>query len=429
MQREYSLETEALQAVREQQDAIAEKLFSEDMLAAQLGDVETFLHTSGMELLRRYLQAYLDNCTHQEPRLKAVRNSEGIDLTHCREGCQRNLESRFGTVIFRRKKYSFPGQESVFPLDAELNLPPDKYSHELRRLSANESAKQTFDDVVEFLDTMTGGHIPKRQTQELAVKASQDFEAYYEQRKFQEREDTDDLLVLQTDGKGIVMLEEDLRPSTREAAERARQAEHKPARVSGKEKSNRKRMAQVASIHSQAANVRTPEDIIKKVDEGDGDPAQERTRPRPQNKRVFASVENEQADVIGEMFAEAVRRDPDQRRPWVVLVDGAETQLNLILYCIAQCAFGAVVILDFIHVSQYVWGAAKAFFGTGTPEADTWVREQLLKILHGQAKQVAATMRQMVKKRKLSQTDRDTVTKCINYLVKQAPDILSCLER
>lgn len=160
--KKYGIETEALHAIREQQDAIVDKLFSKDMLAAQLGDVESFLHTSGMELLRRYLQAYLDNRTRQEPRLSAVRNSEGFDLTHCREGCQRNLESRFGTVIFRKKIYSLPEQGSVFPLDAELNLPPDKYSHELRRLSAKESAKQSFDDVVEFLDTMTGRHIPKR---------------------------------------------------------------------------------------------------------------------------------------------------------------------------------------------------------------------------------------------------------------------------
>lgn len=388
------------------------------MLAAQLGDVESFLHTSGMELLRRYLQAYLDNHTRQEPRLNSVRNSEGIELTHCREGCQRNLESRFGTVIVRRKKYSSPEQGSVFPLDAELNLPPDKYSHELRRLSANESAKQAFDDVVEFIDTMTGGHIPKRQTQELSVKASMDFDAYYEQRRLQDTEDTDDLLVLQTDGKGIVMHEADLRPSTREAAKRARQAAHTPARVSGKEKSNRKRMAQVASIHSQAVHVRTPEDIIRKVDEEEGDPGQKNNRPRPRNKRVFASVENEQADVIGEMLAEAVRRDPEQRRPWVVLVDGAETQLELILYYIEKCAFGAVVILDFIHVAQYVWGAARSFFGTGTTETETWVREQLLKILHGQAKQVVATMRRMAKKRELSQTGLDTVNKCVNYLVK-----------
>lgn len=119
------------------------------------------------------------------------------------------------------------------------------------------------------------------------------------------------------------------------------------------------------------------------------------------------------------MFAEAVRRDPEQRRSWVVLADGAQTQHELIQYCIAKCAFGAVVILDFIHVAQYVWGAAaRSFFGTGTPETETWVREQLLKILHGQAKEVVAMMILMTKKRELSQTGQGTVTKCVNCLVK-----------
>jgi hypothetical protein len=413
-----SLETEALQAVHELQDVITEKLFSEDLLAAHLGKVETFLHINGMELLRRYLQAYLDNRSQKELRLKSIRNSQSITLTQCREGCQRAIESRFGTVTLRRKKYSLPKQESVFPLDAELNLPPDKYSHELRRLSAKELAKQSFDDVVEFVDTMTGGHIPKRQTQELAVKVSRDFDSYYEQRQYQEPEDTEDLLVLQTDGKGIVMHEVDLRPGTRAAAERARHANQAPARVSAGVKSNRKRMAQVASIHSQAAHVRTPEEIMAKADEAEDETAKKSKPPRPQNKRVFASVEKEQADVIGEVRAEAVRRDPDQRRPWVVLVDGAETQLELILYCIAECSFNAAVILDFIHVAEYVWRAARAFFGAGSPETETWVKDQLLKILHGQAKKVASAMRKRATQRDLSGAGLDMVTKSANYLVK-----------
>jgi hypothetical protein len=63
----------------------------------------------------------------------------------------------------KRMGYSLPGHESVFPLDAELNLPLDKYSHGLRRLAAEESAKTSFDEVVAMLQKLTGGRIPKRQ--------------------------------------------------------------------------------------------------------------------------------------------------------------------------------------------------------------------------------------------------------------------------
>ncbi len=63
----------------------------------------------------------------------------------------------------------------------------------------------------------SGGAIAKRQVEELAVRATQDFDAFYAQRE-PAHEPADDLLVLSTDGKAIVMRHEDLRAATRLAA-------------------------------------------------------------------------------------------------------------------------------------------------------------------------------------------------------------------
>ena len=49
-------------------------------------------------------------------------------------------------------------------------------------------------------------------------------------------------------------------------------------------------------------------------------------RPRPTNKRVWASVEHSSKRVIDDAFEEAIRRDPERRRRWVVLVDGNDSR-------------------------------------------------------------------------------------------------------
>ena len=53
-------------------------------------------------------------------------------------------------------------------------------------------------------------------------------------------------------------------------------------------------------------------------------------RPRPEAKRVWASLDREPWEVVAEATLEAERHDPEHVKHWVVLVDGAETQLDLV---------------------------------------------------------------------------------------------------
>jgi hypothetical protein len=51
------------------------------------------------------------------------------------------------------------------------------------------------------------------------------------------------------------------------------------------------------------------------------------------------------------------------------------------------------ILLDFIHVLEYLWKAAWSLFYTGDTAAETWVAEQAIKILEGKAGQLAAGIR------------------------------------
>ncbi len=193
------------------------------------------------------------------------------------------------------------------------------------------------------------------------------------------------------DGKGIAMMHADLREPTRKAAEQTpRRLE---TRLTSGEKRNRKRRAQVATTHTVAPWLRTAADVLHtlrpdKLDE---------KRPRPANKRVWASVEHTPQRVTDDAFAEALRRDPERRRRWVVLLDGERDQLTRVQRAARHAGVQITIVLDIVHVLEYLWAAAHAFHAAGTDEAETWVRHRLLALLTGtRAGAMATSLRLMM---------------------------------
>ncbi|MCL2824153.1 MAG: hypothetical protein FWD57_09195, partial [Polyangiaceae bacterium] len=137
---------------------------------------------------------------------------------------------------------------------------------------------------------------------------------------------SDTLLVISTDGMGIAMQHDDLRESTKRAAE---QSKHKlQTRLTPREKRNRKRMAQVATLYSVQRYPRRAVDIVQREHAVEPPPT---LRPRPTNKRVWASVQKDKTVETREAFEDAQRRDPKRERPWVVLVDGEPSQLRAVM--------------------------------------------------------------------------------------------------
>lgn len=295
-------------------------------------------------------------------------------------------------------------------MDAVLNLPRELFSHGVRRLVAKESARASFDEVVEMVRDYTGTTIAKRQVEELTVRAAQDFDAFYAQRKAPHAPDSE-LLVLSTDAKGIVMRHEDLREGTRRAA--AAKVRKVETRLTPGEKRNRKRMAQVAAVYSVAPWVRSPADILHGLRPEDV----EKRRPEPHDKRVWASVEKHPRKVIREAFDEALRRDPDKRRPWVVLVDGEPRQLRAVKAEARRLGVKVTIVLDLVHVLEYVWKAARAVFGESNAKAEDWVGARLLALLTGRSGgQVANTIRWWAKRKKLEGAALAATDEACDYL-------------
>ncbi|MDQ3000176.1 MAG: ISKra4 family transposase [Fibrobacterota bacterium] len=243
----------------------------------------------------------------------------------------------------------------------------------------------------------------------VAQRVSVDLDAFYQTRQSGDASERGVLLVLSCDGKGMVMRKEGLREATRKAAEVA--THKKQTRLSKVERRNRKRMATVAAVYDVAPHVRSPESILGET-ERKGDP------PKPQNKRVWASVEKPSLEVIEAMFEEALRRDPEQKRKWVILVDGQLTQLQEIHRTKKKLGVQAEVVVDFVHVLEYLWKAAYCFHAEESPTAEAWVKDRALKVLRGKASHVAAGIRRSATKQELSIKERKNADKCCDYLLK-----------
>jgi hypothetical protein len=386
------------------------RLTGEETQRMTHGELEALVQSDGNELLRQLMQGHFDQRGAEEPVRERVVGKDGISRTHRREGCQRDLETRFGEVVVTRRGYAGRGLESVFPLDAELNLPPDKYSHGLRTVLVEEVVRGSFEEAVDHLARSGGGRMAKRQAEEVTVALSQDFDAFYDQPLTPSREGEDEgkLLMISADGKGIVMHPSGLREATRKALAQA--AHKQQTRLSPGEKKNRKRMATVVSVYEVDPYPRTPEQILDREQQA------EAKRPRPVNKRTWARVEADQGTVVEQGFAEAVRRDPDQRMVWVVLTDGHPDLLRQVYACAKRYKVDILVLQDFVHVLEYLWKAAYALHPQDAEEREAWVMDRAQAVLEGRARDVAVGLRRAATRKQLSQGEREPVDKAADYL-------------
>lgn len=133
-------------------------LNSEESHAMTHSELEREVEARIRELARSLLQAHLDTRSPGEAS-GPVRDSQGRERTEKREH-SRTLATVFGAVEVHRVGYGAEGLDSLHPLDAELNLPPERYSHELRRRAAEETAKASFDEAVASIGRNTGTRSP-----------------------------------------------------------------------------------------------------------------------------------------------------------------------------------------------------------------------------------------------------------------------------
>jgi len=140
-------------------------------------------------------------------------------------------------------------------------------------------------------------------------------------------------------------------------------------------------------------------------------------RPKPVNKRVWASLEHSFQLVVGEMFEEANNRDPNRKKEWIALVDGDKKQIRYLLSEAKKYGIQLTIICDcYRPVLEYLWNAGHVF-SKDSEKTEQWVKERLLRILNGKSSVTAGGMKRSATNKKFDQTKRENIDKCAKYLL------------
>jgi hypothetical protein len=337
----------------------------------------------------------------------------------------RRYLSVFGEFVLQRTVYgSREGQKIDFvPLDNRLELPESVFSYLLQDWDQSLCAEQAFGQVNATIARILGLKQSVDSLEQMNHEMAQSASTYQVSRPVPPAEEEGAFFVASADGKGIVM---------RRSANDPAPAAH---RTKG-EKASCKRMATVGAVYSVDRYIRTPEQVVAALfrDQPEQKPP---ARPLPRHKHVWAHLPQEQpakakpskaksskAKGTGMsvlyvwMLWELCRRNPRQAKETVYLHDGQESLWDACQKYLPQS--NSVGILDLLHVTPRLWQAAHLFHEEKSQEAETFVRERLLRILRGEVLLVVRGLRVMGTKHGLKANKRKALEVLCGYLERNA---------
>jgi hypothetical protein len=244
-------------------------------------------------------------------------------------------------------------------------------------------------------------NIPKRAIVQMAGEHAAAVDGYYEQQPAAEPEAGEMSLVVLADGKGIPMNRQDSPP----ASSRREKGGKKTA----------KREATVTALYTIAPYRRTAEDIIQAflVTEAAQPAAQ---RPSPTAKQVFGTLGGKQA-AFEHLARQVAKRQTEQLKDRVALTDGSRAlQLK-----VARYLPEFTLILDIIHVAEYLWEAANALLGETHPGRQWWVADALRCLLADDHQTLFQHLERQQARLGLSVSKRKTLKKVLAYLRRNLP--------
>jgi hypothetical protein len=304
--------------------------------------------------------------------------------------------SVFGKLSFARHYFYRSDAGGLCPLDADLSLPAHCYSDLLRDFLAYDSTDGAYRETSTTLERILGLEVSIQSLERVVAADACDVAAFYERLpELAPPTPLGSILVAQADGKGVPMVQP---PATT-----------RPVRLGKGQKRTKKKEAIVTALYTIAPYLRTPQDVLSALLH-EGRTATETQRPRPVQKELRATLDGK-SSAVSLLAERAALRDGQHILSRVVLSDGAEAlqeqlQAQLPSY---------TLVLDIIHVTEYLWESATALVGETSPERTPWVRRHLESILTGQTTAVLAALEQETQAPERTATQLAALRKTLGY--------------
>ena len=319
---------------------------------------------------------------------------EGIEYKRtCRSPA--SLLTVFGIVRFKRYLYyrvDGVKEQSLKFLDFRVNLPSCQASYFVMDWLSRLGVKYTvYEESVRFFRDMFGISLSKRTAEELVRDVEESYNDFEEQRELVRKEEEGELCVVQSDGKGV------------------------PMHVCERTGTGTKKEALVGCVYTVDRHKRRADAVAKTlISPTQLNPKQQeelRNRDKARNIHYRSSLEQSKQEIFKKLGEEVKQRRGS--RELVCVLDGAAVLLRLA----RQYFPDAKIILDIIHVLDYLWPAVHVFEKEGTNKAEATACYWLTLILSGKVGYVIGGLRQRLTKKgnSLSSKQIEDVQAAIRY--------------
>jgi hypothetical protein len=316
---------------------------------------------------------------------------------------KREYVSVFGKVTVWRGAYWKRGSGSVYPLDEALSLPERQYSDWVQEIVSEVSVNQAYEEAVGWVQKWLPIRQPKRSAQQLVADHARLVASYYEQQLPPQPDEQETILVVSADGKGIPM-----------------NREHSPplaARRGKGSKKTAKKDATVTALYTIAPYRRSADEVLHALLPETMPPTcSPEQRPSPTGKQVFGTLAGKDP-AFRQVVQQAAKRQAGQLKDRVALTDGSRAlQLK-----VEEHLPDFTLILDIIHVTEYLWEAANTLLGETHPGRPWWVADALRCLLSDDHHSLFLHLERQLSRSGLSVGNRKTLNKVLNYLRRNLP--------
>jgi hypothetical protein len=335
----------------------------------------------------------------------------------------RPVRTIFGEHVFQQFVYSQGSKRKIElrPIDARINLPEGKASYLLQEFTQLFCVEKAFAVGARQFETVFRQKLSVDVLEDINRDMGAQADRFLDALPTPPAAKEGALLVATADGKGVPLVRAD--------------AEKVPA-FEEKDRPGNRRMATLGCVYSVNRYVRTPEQIVAALFR-DTTVGQPEDRPEPCFKRYrgyFTEVGPRAEEVVPGTYRTwtwitqevTARHQPGQ--PIIRLMDAQLSLWEAADACLVEVveelaktgeAHLLVDILDIIHVSGYVWKAAKVFH-SHKEHQEAFAHGRLLRILRGEVAGVVSGMRRMATQQGLKGAALKAVTTVCNYFDKNA---------
>jgi len=355
--------------------------------------------------------------------MQKIKKSEGyilkrsIGLGYKKNGTkERKYLSIFGCLSITRPSYISQELGEFHKLDEYLKLPIGIYwSYNIQELVGESSSESDYAESINLINKILGLGLSGKSSERNANRLGEYVEDFYKENSTELKEEG---LYFSAgfDGKGVPKIKpsKEIRDNPKERLKRG-------------EKQGVKQMATVSVTSSFTAQQRSYESILlelmgkeqeaikKEVHTDKGTKTTDNRLHKNIHRRAFLANQDKAVEYG---IQEIKSRMRDSKSRFVVPIDAGIGLEDKVLEYVAKYKLKSKfdgIILDIVHVSEYVWDCATAIFGEQSKFRREWVKEVLIDLLESKTFKVIDHLKLHYDKTNLLPNKKKQLKKAITY--------------